>query len=41
MVTFGGAARNAPDASTVRVKGFSSSIEDEAFKRIQSMTADR
>lgn len=41
MVTFGGTARAAQEASTVRVKGFSSSIEDEAFKRIQSITTER
>jgi len=39
QVTFGGT--NADSASTVRVRGYSRSLEDAAFQRIQSMTAEK
>jgi hypothetical protein len=41
LVTFGskGSAKSA--STTVRVHGYSSSLEDEAFKRVQSLTAGR
>lgn len=41
LVTFGskGGAKSA--STTVRVRGYSSSLEDEAFKRVQSLTAGR
>jgi uncharacterized protein YraI len=40
QVTFGGAASEG-DSSTVRVRGYSSSLEDAAFQRIQSMTGEK
>lgn len=39
QVTFGGT--NAESSSTVRVRGYSRSLEDAAFQRIQSMTAEK
>jgi SH3-like domain-containing protein len=41
LVTFGSSASVADNASAVRVKGFSSSVEDAAFQRIQSMTGGK
>lgn len=38
LVTFGAHSSKNP-TSTVQVKGYSSSLEDEAFRRVQSMTA--
>jgi hypothetical protein len=38
LVTFGSSPNGADTTSAVRVKGFSSSVEDAAFHRIQSMT---
>jgi hypothetical protein len=41
LVTFGAKGNAKSVTSTVRVHGYSSSIEDEAFKRVQSLTAGR
>jgi hypothetical protein len=41
VVTFGSKGQAKSVSSTVRVHGYSSSLEDEAFKRVQSLTAGR
>jgi hypothetical protein len=41
LVTFGSKGSTGSASSAVRVHGYSSSIEDEAFKRVQSLTAGR
>ncbi len=41
LVTFGSKERAKSTTTTVRVHGYSSSLEDEAFKRVQSLTARR
>ncbi len=41
LVTFGSKTSSKNTTSTVRVHGYSSSLEDEAFKRVQAMTAGR
>lgn len=39
LVTFGSKTSSTNSSSAVRVRGYSSSLEDEAFKRVQAMTA--
>jgi hypothetical protein len=39
VVVFGNATPNAEQGATTRVRGFSNTLEDEAFQRIQGMTA--
>lgn len=41
LVAFGSKTSSKNTTSTVRVHGYSSSLEDEAFKRVQAMTAGR
>ena len=41
LVTFGSKGSAKSTSTTVRVHGYSSSLEDEAFKRVQSLTAGR
>jgi uncharacterized protein YraI len=41
LVTFGSKGSAKSVSTTVRVHGYSSSLEDEAFKRVQSLTAGR
>ena len=41
LVTFGSKGSAKSTTTTVRVHGYSSSLEDEAFKRVQSLTAGR
>jgi hypothetical protein len=41
LVTFGSKGSAKSVSTTVRVRGYSSSLEDEAFKRVQSLTAGR
>ena len=41
LVTFGSKTSSKNTTSTVRVHGYSSSLEDEAFKRVQAMTTGR
>jgi Tfp pilus assembly protein FimV len=41
LVTFGSKTSSKNATSTVRVHGYSSSLEDEAFKRVQAMTTGR
>ena len=41
LVTFGSKGSAKSESTTVRVRGYSSSLEDEAFKRVQSLTAGR
>jgi hypothetical protein len=39
LVAFGSKTSSTNSSSAVRVRGYSSSLEDEAFKRVQAMTA--
>jgi hypothetical protein len=41
LVTFGSKPHANSASTTVRVRGYSSALEDEAFKRVQSLTAGR
>jgi len=41
LVTFGTKRPGSNSTSTVRVSGYSSSLEDDAFKRVQSLTGGR
>ncbi|MEY4667616.1 MAG: Bacterial domain [Pseudomonadota bacterium] len=41
LVTFGSQASSRPTSTAVRIHGYSSSLEDEAFRRVQSLTARR
>lgn len=41
LVAFGAKTSSPNSTSTVRVRGYSSSLEDEAFRRVQSLTGGR
>jgi uncharacterized protein YgiM (DUF1202 family) len=41
LVAFGAKSAQSNSTSAVRVRGYSSSLEDEAFKRVQSLTGER
>lgn len=41
LVAFGTKSATSTSTSTVRVRGYSSSLEDEAFKRVQSLTGGK
>jgi Bacterial SH3 domain len=41
LVAFGAKGGNSNSGSAVRVRGYSSSLEDAAFKRVQSLTGER
>ncbi len=41
LVAFGSKSPTSTSTSTVRVRGYSSSLEDDAFKRVQSLTGGR
>jgi hypothetical protein len=41
LVAFGSKTSSKNSTSTVKVHGYTSSLEDEAFKRVQAMTAGR